>query len=216
VVGFSFFRNSAVMLKKAQSPVMLAALALLGALLCLFGNGLVQSASYAVGYAAEVAEHGSLPKLAESTAPSLPDSAACQTDNGTLPVTSGGAVEASFTVISRPSSDRGESVTSSTASGEGRPGSSPPVTPAQEENGAAGDQQLGNSSSNPALGVGPKSSGLTPGWWLLIGALLVVGIGTVGVLAICLSRAGKRFLRLKVRADSSRQVPVCKPGGEAT
>jgi hypothetical protein len=204
---FSFFRSSAVMLKKAQSLVMLAALILLGALLFSFGNGLVQSASYVAGDTAGAAKHGSLPKLAESTVSNLPDRAASRTDNSTLPVTSGGAVEASFTVISRPSSDRGESVTPSAADGGTGSAGAPVATPAREETTVPGDQTMRDGHLGTAAGVGPKSGGLTPGWALLMGAW-AVGDVALGVFAFRYGRAGRRSLRLEDRGDSSRQLPV--------
>jgi hypothetical protein len=175
------------MLKKAQSLVMLAALVLLAALLFSFGNNLLQAASCIVGHTGKVARNGSLPRLAESIAPSLPDSAARQTDNSTPPVTSGGAVEASFTVVSRPGSGQAESGTPSTANEESGSGSSPAATSAQDENGVASDRQMRNDHSGTSAGVSPKSGGLTLGWVLLMGAL-VVAIGTVDVVLICRSR----------------------------
>ena len=193
---------------------MLAALVLLAAFLLSFGNNLLQATSCIAGHTGKVAGNHSLPRLAESIAPSLPDSAASQTDNSTPPVTSGGAVEASFTVVSRPGSGQAEGRTPSTANEESGFGSSPASTSAQDENGLASDRQLRNDYSDPAVGVGPKSSGLTPGWALLMGAL-VVGIGTVDVLVICRSRAGKRSLRLKDRSDSCRLSPVCELGDQA-
>jgi hypothetical protein len=50
-----------------------------------------------------------LPKLSESTAQSSPNPAPSQTDNSTAPVTSSGAVKASFTVVSRPVNDEAAS-----------------------------------------------------------------------------------------------------------
>jgi hypothetical protein len=203
------------MLKKAQSLLMLAALVLLAAFLLSFGNNLLQAASCIVGHTGKVARNGSLPRLAESIAPSLPDSTARQTDNGTPPVTSGGAVEASFTVVSRPGSGQAEGRTPSTANEESGFGSSPAATSAQDENGVAGDRQLRNDHSGTGAGVGPKSGGLTLGWVLLMGAL-VVAIGTVDVVLICRSRAGKRSPRLKDSGDSCRQPPVRELGDQAT
>jgi hypothetical protein len=204
-----------VMLKKAQSLIMLAVLALSGALLFSFGNGLIQIAFFEAGDTTEAARECSLPELAESTAPSLPDSAASHTDNSTFPVTSGGAVEASFTVVTRPGSDLEGSVTPSMASGEGASGSSPAAILAQEENGVAGDQQMRNDLSGTGAGVGPNSGGLTPGWALLIGAW-VAGDVALGVFAFRYGRAGMRSLGLKDRGGSSRQIFVCGSGGQAT
>ena len=187
MVGFFVLLRFWGVLKKAQSLLMLAALVLLAAFLLSFGNNLLQAASCIVGHTGKVAGRGSLPRLAESIAPSLPDSAARQTDNSTPPVTSGGAVEASFTVVSRPGSGQAESRTPSTANEESGFGSSPAATLAQDENGVASDRQLRNDYSGTGAGVGPKSGGLTLGWVQLIGTL-VVGIGTIDVLVICRSR----------------------------
>ena len=129
MVGFFVLLRFWGVLKKAQSLLMLAALVLLAAFLLSFGNNLLQAASCIVGHTGKVAGRGSLPRLAEPIAPSLPDSAARQTDNSTFPVTSGGAVEASFTVVSRPGSTQAGSGPPSTANEESGFGSSPADDP---------------------------------------------------------------------------------------
>lgn len=202
------------MFKKAQFLVMLAALALSGALLVSFGNGPVQVASRVVGCSAESTRHCSLPKLAGATTSSMPDPTASQTDNGTLPVTSGGAVEASFTVVTSPGTGLGESWATPTANGGDGSGGSPTATVARGETSVAGDQTMRDGHSGTAVGVGPKSGGLSPGWALLIGAW-AVGDVALGVFAFRYGRAGRRSLGLGERSDSFRQPPVCEPDDQA-
>ena len=89
------------------------------------------------------------------------------------------------------------------------------ATLAREETSVAGDQTMRDGHSGTAVGVGPKSGGLTPGWALLIGAW-AVGDVALGVFAFRYGWAGRRSLGLEERGDSHRQPPVCEPGDQAT
>jgi hypothetical protein len=180
-------------LKRARFWVILivaAALVLSGAFLLSFDDGSVQLDSSIVGNAARVVEDTPLPKLSESTAQSSPNPAPSQTDNSTAPVSSSGAVKASFTVVSRPVSDQGESGTSSTGNVARDPNSTSSTAPAQVVNGVAVDEQsMQNDQLGTAADVRPKSGGLTIGWVLLITAW------SVEVAAVC----GLAFLRVRAK-----------------
>jgi hypothetical protein len=161
-------------LKKPQFLVILvvaAALVLSAAFSLSFDDGRAQVDSSIVGNAGRVMKDTPLPKLSESTAPSSPDPAGSQTDNSTAPVTSSGAVKASFTVVSRPISDQEEGGTSSTGDVARDPKGTSSTAPAQVVNGVAvDDQPTQNDQLGTAADVRPKSGGLAMGWVLLITA----------------------------------------------
>jgi hypothetical protein len=189
MVGFLFIQNFGGVLKKARfwvTLVVATALVLLAVLSLSLDDGSVQVGSSIGGNAARVVEDTPLPKLSESTAPSSPDPAGSQTDNSTAPVTSSGAVKASFTVVSRPISDQGESGTSSTSSVARDPNSTSSTAPAKVVNGVAvDDQPTQNDQLGTAADVRPKSGGLAMGWVLLITAC------SVEIAAVC----GLAFIR---------------------
>jgi hypothetical protein len=137
----------------------------------ILGDGGEKAVSSVVRNSSQAVNDIPLPKLSESTAPSSPDPAGSQTDNNTAPVTSSGAVRASFTVVSRPVSDQGESGTSSTGNVACDPKNASPTAPAQGVNGVAvDDQRMQNDQLGTAADVRPKSGGLAMGWVLLITA----------------------------------------------
>ena len=174
MVGFLFIQNFGGVLKKARfwvTLVVATALVLLAVLSLSLDDGSVQVGSSIGGNAARVVEDTPLPKLSESTAPSAPNPAPSQTDNNTAPVTSSGAVKTSFTVVSRPVSDQGESGTSSTGNVTRDPNNSSATAPAQGVNSVAADgQSVQNDQLGTAADVRPKSGGLAMGWVLLITA----------------------------------------------
>jgi hypothetical protein len=174
MVGFLFIQNFGGVLKKARfwvTLVVATALVLLAVLSLSLDDGSVQVSSSIGGNAARVVEDTPLPKLSESTAQSSPNPAPSQTDNSTAPVTSSGAVKASFTVVSRPISDQGESGTSSTGNVARDSNSTSSTAPAQVVNGVAvDDQPTQNDQLGTAADVRPKSGGLAMGWVLLITA----------------------------------------------
>ena len=174
MVGFLSIQNFGGVLKKARfwvTLVVATALVLLAVLSLSLDDGSVQVSSSIGGNAARVVEDTPLPKLSESTAPSSPDPAGSQTDNSTAPVTSSGAVKASFTVVSRPVSDQEEGGTSSTGSVARDPNSTSATAPAQVVNRVAvDDQPTQNDQLGTAADVRPKSGGLAMGWVLLITA----------------------------------------------
>jgi hypothetical protein len=193
MVGFLLVQNCGGVLKKAQFlgiSVVAAALVLSAAFPLSFEDGGVQVDSSIVGRATRVVEDTPLPKLSESTAQSSPDPAPSQTDNNTAPVTSSGAVRASFTVVSRPVTDQGESGTSSTGNVARDPNNSYATAPAQGVNSVAADgQSVQNDQLGTAADVRPKSGGLAMGWVLLIAAW------SVEVAAVC----GLAFLRVRAK-----------------
>jgi hypothetical protein len=193
MVGFLLVQNCGGVLKKAQFLVILvvaAALVLSAAFLLSFDDGRVQVDSSILGNAARVVEDTPLPKLSESTAQSSPNPAPSQTDNSTAPVISSGAVRASFTVVSRPVTDQGESGTSSTGNVARDPNNSSATALAQGVNSVAADgQSVQNDQLGTAADVRPKSGGLAMGWVLLIAAW------SVEVAAVC----GLAFLRVRAK-----------------
>jgi hypothetical protein len=184
MVGFSFVRDSGGLLNKAQSLVVLAALVLLAALSLSRADGGVQVGFSIVARGTQVVEHTPPPKLAESTAQSSPNSGPSQTDNSTAPVSSSGAVKASFTVVSRPVGDQGENGTSTAGNTERDLNSTSATTPAQVMSRAnAGDQPMQNDRSSTALDARLESGRLSTGWAFLVTAWLV-GIALVCGLAL--------------------------------
>ncbi len=180
-------------MKKAQflGITVVAAVLVLAATFSLsFDDVRVQVDYSIVGNAVRVVEDTPLPKLSESAAQSSPDPAPSQTDNNTAPVTSSGAVKASFTVVSRPVIDQGESGTSSTGNVARDPNSSSATAPAQVVNSVAADgQSVQNDQLGTAADVHPKSGGLAMGWVLLITAC------SVEVAAVC----GLALLRVRAK-----------------
>jgi hypothetical protein len=201
MVGFSFVQNFGGVLKKARfwvTLVVATALVLLAVLSFSLDDGSVQVGSSIGGNAARVVEDTPLPKLSESTAPSAPNPAPSQTDNSTAPVTSSGAVKASFTVVSRPISDQEEGGTSSTGDVARDPKGTSSTAPAQVVNGVAvDDQPTQNDQLGTAADVRPKSGGLAMGWVLLITAW------SVEVAAVC----GLAFLRVQAKSSPLETVP---------
>jgi len=193
MVGFSLVQNCGGVLKKAQFlgiSVVAAALVLSAAFPLSFDDGSVRVDSSIVGNATRVVEVPPLPKLSESTAQSSRNPAPSQTDNNTAPATSSGAVRASFTVVSRPVTDQGESGTSSTGNVARDPNNSSSTAPAEGVNSVAADgQSVQNDQLGTAADVRPKFGGLAMGWVLLIAAW------SVEVAAVC----GLAFLRVRAK-----------------
>jgi hypothetical protein len=177
-------------LKKAQFLVIMvaAALVLLAALSLSFRDGSVQSDTSIVGNAGRVTKDTPLPNLSESVGQSQPNPAPSQTDNSTAPTSSSGVVKASFTVVSQPVSDQGESGSSSAGSVARGSNDASPAIPAQAVSSAAANDQLGT-----AADLHPKSGGLTIGWVLLV-AVWSLEIALMCGLAFLHVRARKRVL----------------------
>lgn len=200
------------MLKKPQSVV--AVLVLSAVVLLCAWNGPALESQRTVGHAATVAGHDALPRLAESTVTRLPDPAAGQTDNVVLPLTSGGAVAASFTVIASAGGCTVESMTPLTAGADDGLGVAF-TAPMDEEAGGGGiDRQVEHSDSDTAVGVAPKSGRLSLGWALMTGAL-VVGDMVLIVLAIRYGWAGRRSPVQKAADDTSCQLAFRELGEQA-
>jgi hypothetical protein len=178
-------------LKKAQFLVVAIVAALMvptASLVCL-DYGKTQVDWSTVSSFTQAAASSPLPDLSESVAPGSASAPENQTDNTTATVASGGAVKASFTVISRPLSNQGGSGTSSIGSVASDPNSASATAPAQVVNGVAVDGwTTQNDPLDTAADVRPKSSGLARGWVLLVTTWLV-GIAAVGVLAFRHGRA---------------------------
>ena len=193
MVGFLFIQNFGGVLKKARfwvTLVVATALVLLAVLSLSLDDGSVQVGSSIGGNAARVVEDTPLPKLSESTAQSSPNPAPSQTDNNTVAAASSGAVKASFTVVSRPVSDQGESGTPSTGNVACDPNNASATTAAQVLNGEAlDDQPMQNDQLGTDADIHPKSGGLAMGWVLLITAW------SVEVAAVC----GLAFLRVQAK-----------------
>ena len=193
MVGFSLVQNCGGVLKKAQFlgiSVVAAVLVLAAASSLSYDDVRVQVDSSIVGNAARVVEDAPLPKLSESTAQSSPNPAPSQTDNSTVAAGSSGAVKASFTVVSRPVSDQGESGTPSTGNVACDPNNASATTAAQVLNGEAlDDQPMQNDQLGTDADIHPKSGGLAMGWVLLIAAL------SAEVAAVC----GLAFLHVRAK-----------------
>ncbi len=160
--------------------VVVAALAAATALAIVIGHDGGRADSSAFGNSTQIVENIPLTKLSEATTQSSPDASVSQTDNGTVPVTSGGAVKASFTVVTPPVRDQGENGVLSTSSVARDPNSTSATAPAQEVNGVALDNQpTQNDRLGAAADARPKSGGLTMGWVLLI------TVWAVEVAAVC-------------------------------
>jgi len=193
MVGFSFLGEPGGAVHRAKHLLILAVvptLLMLAILLAVLGNGGEKAVSSVVGNSPQAVNDIPLPKLSESIAQSPPNPASSHTDNSTAPVTSSGAVRASFTVVSRPVSDQGEIGTSSTSNVARDPNNASSTAPAQVVNGVAVDEQpvpsdqLGSDAS-----VHPRSGGLATGWMLLITAW------SAEITAVC----GLVFLRVRAR-----------------
>ena len=193
MVGFSLVRNCGGVLKKAQFlgiAVVAAVLVLTAAFSLSFDDVRVQVDSSIVGNAARFVKDMPLPNLSESAAQGSPNHAPSQTDNSTVAAASSGAVKASFTVVSRPVSDQGESGTPSTGNVACDPNNASSTAPAQGVNGVAvDDQPMQNDQLGTAADVHPKSGGLAMGWVLLITAW------SVEVAAVC----GLALLRVRAK-----------------
>ncbi len=160
-------------MKKTQFLVIMVAatLVLLAALSLSFHDGSVQLDTSVVGNAGRVTKDIPLPNLSESVGQSQPNPAPSQTDNSTTPTSSSGVVKASFTVVSQPVSDQGESGTLSTGSVARDSNDASPAIPAQAVGGAAAsDPPVPGDQLGTAAEVCPKSGGLTMGWVLLVAA----------------------------------------------
>ena len=180
-------------MKKAQflGIAVVAAVLVLAATFSLsFDDVRVQVDYSIVGNAVRVVEDTPLPELSESAAQSSPNHAPSQTDNSTVAAASSGAVKASFTVVSRPVSDQGESGTPSTGNVACDPNNASSTAPAQGVKGVAVDgQSVQNDQLGTAADVHPKSGGLATGWVLLIAAW------SVEVAAV----SGLAFLRIRAK-----------------
>jgi hypothetical protein len=179
MVGFSSVQNSGGVLNKAQFLVVtvVAALVVPIAFTVCLDYGRTQNDWSTVSSFTQAAASSPLPDLSESVAPSPPSAPGDQTDNTTAAVTSGGAVKASFTVVSQPASN-------------------------QEESMAAAGQAMPNNQEPAATHVPPESGGLTLSWVLLM-AVFSMGIAAVGVIAFRHGRASKPALALGETGDSS-------------
>jgi hypothetical protein len=163
-------------LKKAQFLVVaiLAALMVLTAFPVCFDYGKAQNDRSTLGSFIQTANSSPLPILSESIAPGSPSTSGDQTDNTTSPITSGGAVKASFTVVSPPISNDVESGTAPTGNGAGSPNHTAAATQPQETDGVAmSNQQMKNDQSGIVSEVRPESGGLTLSWLLLTAACSV-------------------------------------------
>ena len=118
MVGFSFLGEPGGAVHRAKDLLILAVvptLLVMAILPAVLGDVGQKAVSSVVRNSSQAVNDIPLPKLSEDAAQSSPNADPSQTDNSTTPVTSCGAVKASFTVVSRPVSDQGESGTSSTA-----------------------------------------------------------------------------------------------------
>jgi hypothetical protein len=146
-------------LKKAQFMVgtIVAALVVPTAFAACLDYDRAQNDWSTVSSFTEAAASSPLPDLSESVAPNPPSARTDQTDNTTATVTSGGAVKASFTVVSQPAGN-------------------------QEESRAAGGQATPNNQAHAAVHSHPKSGGLTRSWVLLT-SIFSMAIAAIGVIA---------------------------------
>jgi hypothetical protein len=160
MVGFSFVLNSRGVLKKAQFLVgtIVAALVVPTAFAACLDYDRAQNDWSTVSSFTEAAASSPLPDLSESVAPSPPSARTDQTDNTTATVTSGGAVKASFTVVSQPAGN-------------------------QEESRAAGGQAMPDNQARTAgQARRPEPGGLTQSWVLLT-SIFSMAIAAIGVIA---------------------------------
>ena len=163
MVGFSSVLYSRGVLKKAQFLVVaiVAALMVLTAFPVCLDYGKTQNDwSTVSGFTQSVAS-SPLPNLSESVAPSSPSASGDQTDNNTATatnVTSGGAVKASFTVVSQSAGNR-------------------------EESRAAQIQKTPISQPLTRTDVRPESGGRTQ-TWLLLASILLTGIAATGIVVL--------------------------------
>jgi hypothetical protein len=180
MVGSSFVLNSRGVLKKAQFLVVaiVAALAVPIAFPVCLDYGKTQNDWSTVSSFTEAAASSPLPDLSESVAPSPPSAPADQTDNTTAAVTSGGAVKASFTVVSQPAANQEESI-------------------------AAEGQAMPNNQARTAAHVRPESGGLTLNWGLIT-SIFSTGIAAISVIAFRHGRTRKQVLALKEASDQPK------------
>ena len=201
MVGFLFLGETGGVVHRAKHLLILAVvptLLMMAILPAVLSDGGEKAVSSVVRNSSQAVNDIPLPKLSESTAPSSPNPAPSQTDNSTAPVTSSGAVKASFTVVSRPISDQGESGTSSTGNVARDSNNSSATAPAHVVNGVAvDDQPTQNDQLGTAADVRPESGGLAMGWVLLITAW------SVEVAAVC----GLAFLRVQAKSSPLETVP---------
>jgi len=180
-------------LKKARFSVILvvaAALVLSAVFSFSLHEGTAQVESSIGGETGRAMEDALLPNLSESASQRSLNPAPSQTDNSTVPVPSGGAVKASFTVVARPVSVQLESGISSTGNAAREPNGTYATAPAQEVNSAAVDgQPAQNNQVSTATGVRPRSGGFSVGWVLLIAAW------SLEIAVVC----GLAFLRVRAR-----------------
>jgi len=153
------------MLKKAQFLViaLVAALLVPTAFTVCLDYGRTQSDWSTVSRFTPAVSGSPLPDLSESVAPSSPSAPEEQSDNTTAPVTSGGAVKASFTVVPQPAGN-------------------------QEESMAAEGQAMPNNQALIATYNPPESGGLTLRWVLLT-SVFSTGIAAIGVIGLLRFRA---------------------------
>lgn len=182
-------------LKKAHFLVVLivTALVVLASFSLSSDDGRVRTECWIVSDFTQAVEDPPLPKLSESADPSSPNPDPSQSDNSTASATSSGAVKASFTVISRPVGDQGQSGTPPTGNVACDPDSASAITPAQEgDRSAISDRTVSGSQFRPDASVHPKSSGVKMHWMFIIAAW------SAGITAAC-SLAFLRFLGVRAR-----------------
>jgi hypothetical protein len=201
MVGFLFPGERGGAVHSAKHLLILAVvptLLMMAILPAVLGDGGVKAISSVAGNSYQAVNDIPLPKLSEAAAQSSPNPAPSQTDNSTAPVTSSGAVKASFTVVSRPVNDQAASEAATAATGVARDPNSTSASASQRvvSNVAANDRPVPSDQLGTQAGVRPKSGGLTMGWVLLITAWSVE-IALVCGLAFIRGRAGSQVLELK-------------------
>lgn len=191
-------------MKKAQFLVILvaAAVVVLAAISLCFDVVEVQALWPTVGGFARAVEADPLPSLSEP-APQKPQTPeGTMSDNTTAQAPSGGAIKASFTVVSHTVDDHGESGTSSEGCVARDPNSTSATAPIQVVSGVAVDDwPVQNDQLGTAVDPSPKSSGATVAWAFIF-AVWVMGIAAVGVLAFRHGRARKPVLTPGESSDS--------------
>jgi hypothetical protein len=176
MVGFLFPGERGGKVHRAKHLLIIAVvptLLMMAILPAVLGDGGEKAVSSVVRNSSQaVNDIPSLPKLSESTAQSSPNPAPSQTDNSTVPVTSSGAVKASFTVVSRPVNDEAASEAATAATSVAHDPNSTSATASQRvaSGVAANDRPVPSDQLGTEAGVRPKSGGLTMGWALLITA----------------------------------------------
>lgn len=134
-----------------------------------------------------------LPDLSGSVAPSSASAPEDQTDNTTATIISGGAVKASFTVVTQPAGN-------------------------QEESMAVDGQAMPNNQVHAAARISREPGRLTTRWVLLT-AVCLAGIAATGVVSSASGRGSstiRRQRRLDMHLDTGHSCPsLLRPHGRA-